>query len=51
MGLLAQPVLLLAGGFTESDAKHELYAGGLHSQAAAGTSLVEATWRPHYPSI
>jgi hypothetical protein len=41
-GILALPVLLLAGGFTESDAKQDLYAGGWHWQAA-GTSLVEAT--------
>jgi glucans biosynthesis protein C len=41
-GVLALPVLLLAGGFTESDAKQDLYAGGWHWQAA-GTSLVEAT--------
>jgi glucans biosynthesis protein C len=42
VGILALPVLLLAGGFTESDAKQDLYAGGWHWQAA-GTSLVEAT--------
>jgi hypothetical protein len=42
VAILALPVLLLAGGFTESDAKQDLYAGGWHWQAA-GTSLVEAT--------
>jgi ABC-type spermidine/putrescine transport system permease subunit II len=42
VGILALPVLLLAGGFSESDAKQDLYAGGWHWQAA-GTSLVEAT--------
>jgi glucans biosynthesis protein C len=42
LAILALPVLLLAGGFTESDAKQDLYAGGWHWQAA-GTSLVEAT--------
>jgi glucans biosynthesis protein C len=41
VGILALPVLLLAGGFAESDAKQDLYAGGWHWQAA-GTSLVEA---------
>ena len=35
-------MLLVAGGFGESDAKRDLYAGGWHWQAA-GTSLVEAT--------
>ena len=40
-GILALPVLLLGGGFTESDARQDLYAGGWHWQAA-GTSLVEA---------
>ena len=42
LGILALPVLLLAGGFTEGDAQRDLYAGGWHWQAA-GTSLVEAT--------
>ena len=42
VAILALPVLLLAGGFGESDAKRDLYAGGWHWQAA-GTSLVEAT--------
>jgi glucan biosynthesis protein C len=42
VGILALPVLLLAGGFAESDAKQDLYAGGWHWQAA-GTSLVEAS--------
>jgi len=42
LAILALPVLLLAGGFTESDAKQDLYAGGWHWQAA-GTSLLEAT--------
>jgi len=36
------PVLLLAGGFTESDAKQDLYGGGWHWQAA-GMSLLEAS--------
>ena len=42
VAILALPVLLIAGGFGESDAKRDLYAGGWHWQAA-GTSLVEAT--------
>jgi glucans biosynthesis protein C len=42
VAILALPVLLVAGGFGESDAKRDLYAGGWHWQAA-GTSLVEAT--------
>jgi len=42
LAILGLPVLLLAGGFTESDAKQDLYAGGWHWQAA-GTSLLEAT--------
>jgi glucan biosynthesis protein C len=42
IGVIVLPVLLLAGGFTKSDAEQELYAGGWHWQAAA-TSLVEAT--------
>jgi glucan biosynthesis protein C len=42
IAVLALPLLLLAGGFTESDAKQDLYAGGWHWQAA-GTSLVEAS--------
>jgi glucan biosynthesis protein C len=42
LAILALPVLLLAGGFSESDAKQDLYAGGWHWQAA-GTSLLEAT--------
>jgi glucan biosynthesis protein C len=39
--IIALPVLLLAGGFTEGDAQQDLYAGGWHWQAA-GTSLIEA---------
>ena len=39
--MLALPVLLLAGGFSEGDAERDLYAGGWHWRAA-GTSLVEA---------
>jgi glucan biosynthesis protein C len=39
--MLALPVLLLAGGFTDGDAQQDLYAGGWHWQAA-GTSLIEA---------
>jgi glucans biosynthesis protein C len=42
LAVLALPVLLLAGGFTESDAKQELYAGGWHWQTA-GVSVVEAS--------
>src|SRR5215216_6445456 len=42
IAVLALPALLLAGGFTESDAKQDLYAGGWHWQAA-GTSIVEAS--------
>jgi glucans biosynthesis protein C len=42
VAILALPVLLLAGGFTQGDAKQDLYAGGWHWQAA-GTSVVEAT--------
>jgi hypothetical protein len=42
VAVLALPVLLLAGGFTESDAKKDLYAGGWHWQAAA-TSVLEAS--------
>jgi hypothetical protein len=42
LAVLVLPVLLLAGGFTESDAKQELYAGGWHWQTA-GLSLVEAS--------
>jgi Acyltransferase family len=41
IAVLVLPVLLLAGGFTEGDAKQDLYAGGWHWQAA-GTSLLEA---------
>jgi len=40
IGVLAMPLLLLAGGFGESDAQRDLYTGGWHWQAA-GTSLVE----------
>jgi glucan biosynthesis protein C len=42
VAILVLPVLLFAGGFTESEARRDLYAGGWHWQAA-GTSLVEAT--------
>ena len=42
VGILALPVFLLAGGFTEGEAERDLYAGGWHWQAA-GTSLLEAT--------
>jgi glucan biosynthesis protein C len=42
IAILALPVLLLAGGFTEGDAERDLYAGGWHWQAA-GTSILEAT--------
>jgi hypothetical protein len=41
IAVFALPALLLAGGFTESDANQDLYAGGWHWQAA-GTSIVEA---------
>jgi glucans biosynthesis protein C len=40
IAILALVALLLVGGFAESDAKRDLYAGGWHWQAA-GTSLVE----------
>jgi Acyltransferase family len=42
LAVLVLPVLLFAGGFTESDANQELYAGGWHWQTA-GVSLVEAS--------
>jgi hypothetical protein len=42
VAILALPVLRLSGGFTEGEAKQDLYAGGWHWQAA-GISLVEAT--------
>ena len=42
IAVLVLPVLLFAGGFTESDAKQDLYAGGWHWQAA-GISLLEAS--------
>ncbi len=42
IAVLALPILLLAGGFTEGDAKKDLYAGGWHWQAA-GTSILEAS--------
>ena len=42
IAVVALPVLLLAGGFTEGDAERDLYAGGWHWQAA-GTSIVEAS--------
>jgi surface polysaccharide O-acyltransferase-like enzyme len=41
IAILALPVLLLAGGFTEADAERDLYAGGWHWEAA-GTSILEA---------
>jgi glucans biosynthesis protein C len=41
VAVLALPVLLLGGGFTEGDAEQDLYAGGWHWQAAA-TSVIEA---------
>ena len=40
VAIVALPVLLVAGGFTESDANHDLYAGGWHWQAA-GTAAIE----------
>jgi glucans biosynthesis protein C len=46
--VLALPVLLLAGGFTEGDAERDLYAGGWHWQAA-GTSVLEATLAASLP--
>jgi glucans biosynthesis protein C len=42
IALVALVLLLVAGGFTESDAKRDLYAGGWHWQAA-GASLVEGS--------
>ena len=50
IALLALPVLLLAGGFTEGDAKQDLYAGGWHWQAA-GTSIVEASLAATLPLV
>jgi glucans biosynthesis protein C len=42
LAVLVLPVLLFAGGFSESEAKQELYAGGWHWQTA-GVSLVEGS--------
>jgi glucans biosynthesis protein C len=39
--IIAVPVLLLVGGFTEGERQEDLYAGGWHWQAA-GTSILEA---------
>jgi glucan biosynthesis protein C len=48
LGVLALPVLLLAGGFTDGEAQRELYAGGWHWQAAA-TAVVEAVLAASLP--
>jgi glucan biosynthesis protein C len=48
LAIVALPVLLLAGGFAESDEQQDLYAGGWHWQAAA-TSVVEGTLAASMP--
>jgi glucan biosynthesis protein C len=47
IGIVALPVLLLAGGFAD-DANHHLFGGGWHWQAA-GTSIVEAVLAASLP--